>query len=199
MSQFRGTERETVCRTITTDRLVLRPSEDERDLENYLAHMEAEDEYLFQYGMVKSDELLEMIDFHSAPVAYFTVFLKGTWTMVGYVGITTEDGGTADEGNLEFHIFKEYRRNGFCKEAVQALLQAYFGGAITERQEESVFAETLAENEASIRLLESLGFRKEGVFLGAYLDEQGNFCSQFEVRRYRFVLQNPDMARKESA
>ena len=118
-SQLRVTERGTTRRTMTTDRLVLRPSEDERDLENYLAHIEAENEFLFQYGQEKSDELLGMIDFHTAPVAYFTVFLKGTRTMVGYVGVTTANGGSLDEGNLEFHIFKEYRRNGFCKEAAR--------------------------------------------------------------------------------
>lgn len=193
-SQLRVTERGTTCRTMTTDRLVLRPSEDERDLENYLAHIEAENEFLFQYGQEKSDELLGMIDFHTAPVAYFTVFLKGTRTMVGYVGVTTANGGSLDEGNLEFHIFKEYRRNGFCKEAAQALIQSYFSGTLTGRPEESVFAETLSENEASIRSLESLGFEKEAAGIRACFDEQGNFCPQYGIRR--FILQNPSMDRR---
>ncbi len=173
---------------IVTERLVLRPSEDGRDLETYLAHLEAEDEYLIQYGMEKSDELLKMIDFHTAPVAYFTVFLKGTQTMIGYVGVMTAE-GDALEGNLEFYIFKAYRRNGFCKEAVRALIQAFFSGALTGRQEESAFAETLSENEAPIRLLESLGFEKDAWGMRVNLDEQGNFTAQHGIRR--FVLQNP--------
>ena len=197
MTQFCATENRTACRAITTDRLVLRPSRDERDLANYLAHIEAENEFLIQYGMERSDELLEMIDFHSAPVAYFTVFLKGTRTMVGYVGVTTADGGTMDAGNLEFYIFKEYRRNGFCKEAVQALLRSFFSGKLTGKREESVFAETLAENEASIRLLESLGFEKEAIGFRVYFDEQDRFGPQFMIRRYS--LRDPGTDGKESA
>lgn len=195
MSQSRVLGRGTACRTIITDRLVLRPSKEERDLENYLNHIEAEDEFIFQYGREKSDELLGMIDFHTAPVAYFTVFLKGTRTMVGYVGVTTADGGTLDEGNLEYYIFKEYRRNGFCKEAAQALIQSFFSGTLTGRPEESVFAQTLSENEASIRLLESLGFEKESVGIEVCFDEPGNFCPRYGIRR--FILQNPGMDRRE--
>lgn len=42
-------------RELVTSRLVLRSSDDERDLTDYLSHLEAENEFYFQYGTERSD------------------------------------------------------------------------------------------------------------------------------------------------
>lgn len=148
---------------IHTERLVLRPSRDERDLENYLAHLEAENEYFIQYGYERSDELIAAIDFHSAPVCYYTIFLKDTNDMAGYAGITP--GTDEAPGSFEIYIFKEYRRKHIAFEAGSALIQNFFEGKLTGEKESSLSAETLTDNEASIRLLESLDFKREAVGL----------------------------------
>jgi len=46
-----------------TDRLILRPSSNSRDLEEYHIHLTTEGDFFFQYGMDMTDELLEQADF----------------------------------------------------------------------------------------------------------------------------------------
>ena len=179
------TSKETVkrpYRTLVTSRLILRPSDDKRDLTDYLSHLEAENEFYFQYGTERSDELLEQIDFHSAPVYYYTVFLKNTDVMLGYVGITPRFGKRA-EGEIEFYIFREHRQNGFAKEALSALIQSFFDGSLTGKKGCLVSAETLRENESSVRLLFSLGF--ESVSVGLRLSLGADESSEIiELRRF---------------
>ena len=99
---------------IITDNLILRSSDDDRDLSNYLSHLKSADEFYIQYGYDYSPELEAIIDFHTAPVYYYTLFLKDNGKMVGYVGLTNNAYGEIDTGEIEFYIFKEHRRNHYC-------------------------------------------------------------------------------------
>lgn len=168
--------------SIVTKRLILRRSQDKRDLEEYLSHIEAADEFYIQYGTERSSRLLAMIDFHTAPVLYFTVFLKETDAMIGYVGISCISGEGA--GNLEFYIFKEYRRKHFCREALSALLKHFFDGKLTDRKTVAVVAETLVGNEPAVRLLESLHFERETVGFYFNLTDKGESSARNMLVRY---------------
>lgn len=148
---------------IITDRLVLRQSSDDRDLENYLSHLKSANEFYFQYGKEYSDELCQMIDFHSSGVIYYSVFLKEQNIMVGYVGIMPYRDNNA--GEIEFHIFKEYRRNHYASEALTALMEWYMSAELNNKSEKKITAETLIENEISCKLLEHIGFEREAVGL----------------------------------
>ena len=89
-----------------------------------------------------------------------------------------------ETGNLEFYIFREHRRNRYAYEALTALLERFFDGTLTGKTYHTVIAETLAENEPSIRLLESLGFEKIGVGWRSHLLENGELAMGFDMERY---------------
>lgn len=146
---------------IITDRLILRPSNDDRDLENYLSHLKAADEFYYQYGEEYSDELYNMIDFHSSGVIYYSVFLKEQNIMVGYVGVLPYQNSNA--GEIEFYIFKEYRRNHYASEALTALIEWFMSAELNNKSEKKIVAETLSENEISCKLLEHIGFDKSAM------------------------------------
>ncbi len=79
--------------------------------------------------------------------------------MVGHIGIKPYD----DEqvcGNLEFHVFEEFRRNHYCTEALTVFIDAIFAGMFTPASGETIVADTMKENEPSWMLLESLGFER---------------------------------------
>ena len=144
---------------IITDRLILRQSNDDRDLENYLSHLKTANEFYFQYGKEYSDELYNMIDFHSSGVIYYSVYFKEQDIMVGYVGVLPYRVDNA--GEIEFYIFKEYRRNHYASEALTALMEWYLSAELNNKSAKKIVAETLTENEVSCKLLEQIGFERE--------------------------------------
>ena len=148
---------QTSKRAIITPRLTLLPSSDERDLAEYKAHLTNPDEFFLQYGIHLTNEILNLVDFHSSGVSYYTVFLNKTKKMIGYVGIKPH-GLQGTEGELEFHIFKEHRNNGYCTEACAVLLETYFTGHLEDCDGKTAVAETMPENAATCRVLEKLGF-----------------------------------------
>ncbi len=181
---------------IITDRLVLRRSRDDRDLEDYLSHLEAENEYFYQYGEQRSEELIKMIDFHSAPVHYYTIFPKDMPVMAGYVGIGRLPGERSENlGNLEIHVFREYRRRHYAREASAALIKSFFDGSLTGSRGALVEAETISENEPSILLLESLDFKKDAVGFRLFEDGDGKLNAACLLCRY--VLENEDLPEEE--
>lgn len=58
---------------------------------------------------------------------------------------------------LGYHIFTPYRRQGYAKEACQAIL-SYASSTLSDR----IYARVLEENHASVNLLKSLGFHLTG-------------------------------------
>lgn len=58
---------------------------------------------------------------------------------------------------LGYHIFTPYRRQGYAREACQAIL-TYAAASLTDR----IYARVLEENRASVSLLKSLGFQLKG-------------------------------------
>jgi len=173
-------------KNIETERLILVPSEDDRDLAIYKAHLESCDpeEFLFQYGEERSEEFMELIDFHSAPVDYYTVLLKNSREMVGYVGLANPD---EDGCELEFHIFGEYRRNHYAYEACTAILKEFHEGRIMPDCGRGVVADTVARNEACCALLEKLGFKKQHWGMRITLNDEGELQSGLSINHYELV------------
>lgn len=58
---------------------------------------------------------------------------------------------------LGYHIFTPYRRQGYAREACQAIL-TYAAASLTD----TIYARVLEENRASVSLLKSLGFQLKG-------------------------------------
>ena len=164
---------------IFTERLVLCPSDDKRDLENYINHLKDEDSFFFQYGEQYSPELEEAIDFHSSGVIYYTVFLRNNDTMIGYVGILPYQ-DEEHTGELEFYFFSEYRKKGYAMEAVKAYIQAYVNGEFTDEKRNHIIAEVIAGNDPAKAFLEKLGFIKSAIgFAGNIMD--GDFQGYMKI------------------
>ena len=93
--------------------------------------------------------------------------------VVGYVQAVPMDDGCYEIG---YHIGKKYTRQGYASEAVAAFLPV-----IMDRLSiSSIMGICLAENAASIKVMERCGFEKEFEGIGAYQGEQRSIC------RYRF-------------
>lgn len=143
---------------LTTERLVLRKSVDERDLDRYLTDLKKTDEFYFQFGIECSDELIGNISLEYEQVIYFTVFLKDTDIMVGYVGITPQSGFA--EGEIEGYIFEKFRRNHYATEAFNALIEWYSGMQSDPNIPKNIYGRVIPENEPCNQLMLKLGFSK---------------------------------------
>lgn len=172
---------------IFTERLDIIPSVETRDLGHYISDLLLTNDFYFQYGEQYSDELLEAIDFHSSGVIYYSIFLKDTPTMVGYVGIFLDTGNPA-YGGIEFYIFHNHRRQGFSKEVLPAFINSFFNGSLTGIKGKQVVAETLTENTTVINLLESIGFQKKSTVIRAYFNEDKELDRDKTIGLRRFTL-----------
>lgn len=150
---------------------------------NYLVHLNMSNEHYFQYGYEDKEELFELIQTPVDIGIYYTIKKTGTDEMVGYVAITPELEGTP-YNNIEFYIFREYRREGYAYEAILVMIDEYFKGSLTERIPYEVVAETIIENQPSIALLEKLGFVREAIGFNVSLDENNNISAHTGLRRY---------------
>ena len=138
-----------------TDRLILREISDE-EWDNYYNHVTEADEIFVQYGREPTADLLEFIKHPTPDVIYYSIILKDTEEMVGYIGIPEYS------SSIEYYIFREYRHNSYAYEALTAFVDAYLDGLITPDKKSSVSAEVVFDNEASDRLLKKAGFAKLG-------------------------------------
>lgn len=148
------------------------------DWSNYVLHVVNAGEFFIQYGQEPTEELLECINTMTSGVIYYSVYLKQENVMVGYVGVAPET------GNLEFYIFKEFRKIGIGTDAVNLLIGLWFSGRITGNREAEIEAETLSQNTAAVRLLEKLGFQKDAVGFRVTFSEKGTNRNAISLYSY---------------
>ena len=166
---------------MNTDRLILRPVTDS-DWKNYVSHVINDNEIYIQYGYEPEPGLIEYIQNPTPEVIYFSVILKATDEMVGYIGIFEENDG------IEFYTFKEHRNNHYCTEALDVFMEAYLNGEMTGTAHESIIGESIHENEASVRVLEKAGFVKNAWGMRVSFNE--NDADDFNatgILRYEYV------------
>jgi ribosomal-protein-alanine N-acetyltransferase len=111
----------------------------------------------------KAAELLQLFidQAHAAPRTKFqlAITLKDG-TLIGSCGVRTEQPGLASIG---CEVGREWHGSGFAREAGLALLDFGF----RELQLDKVYAETIPENLAALRLCRSLGLRLATEQVGA--------------------------------
>jgi len=93
---------------------------------------------------------------HEYGVAWYSVRLVGTETMIGNAGLFT--GRTGPHPELGFEIRRDYQRQGYGRESASAVLAEAFRAGF-----EQVWATVRDWNESSLRALHSLGFERERV------------------------------------
>jgi ribosomal-protein-alanine N-acetyltransferase len=94
-----------------------------------------------------------------------------TTTVAGYVEITNIVRGCFQSGYLGYYIFKGYERRGYMKWALGIIIHRAWKELKLHRLEANI----QPGNEASIALVQTLGFRKEG-YSPAYLKLGGRWC-----------------------
>ena len=104
------------------------------------------------------------------PLVY-PVLLKDH-TYIGYVQAVPFDDGTWEIG---YHIGAAYTKHGYATEAVKAFLPVIIPKLGLDR----IKGICLADNKASVKVMERCGFQKEFEGIGPYQGEQRPICKFF--------------------
>lgn len=111
--------------------------------------------------------LMSVYESNDEPLVYPVLLKDGT--NIGYVQAVPMDDGKWEVG---YHIAKAYAGKGYATEAVSAFLPVIIKKlGITE-----ILGICVAENIASIKVLEKVGFTKEFEGMGTYQDEEREIC-----------------------
>jgi len=158
---------------IKTSRLTLSPYNDALDKEyrDYFSNNQAEYE---KYYLSEYDEYTFYVFNSQIRPLSFAILSKDTNEFIGSVAINMIRSDCVY--NIEYYIIPEFRRRGYAEEAVSALIDAAKNKKLYILQEtikdgvyeevpadiKCIEAKTNTDNEASIRLVKSLGFRLMG-------------------------------------
>lgn len=177
--------------TLDTNRLVLRGFKAE-DLEFVYEHFSNPDvcQYLYDNEPLGSiEKAQEIIDAYAEPETKdhnrWVLVNKATQQEMGTCGFHCWDqvNNCADIG---YDLEKKYWKKGYMKEALNKILRFGFN----KMQLNRVQAFVALENKASCRLLESLGFKREGIirenhfYRGKYYD---HYCYSLLKKEYRYI------------
>ena len=105
--------------------------------------------------------LMSVYESGDGPLVYPVLLKDGT--NVGYVQLVLIENGY----EVGYHIGKKYTGNGYATEALRAFLE----DIMPKKNLDMVYGICLAENKASVKVLEKSGFKKEYEGLGQYQGE----------------------------
>jgi RimJ/RimL family protein N-acetyltransferase len=171
---------------LKTERLILRPFE-RSDLDDVLSYYSLPEvqRYLDWKARDKSEakaafEAMRKQKRLTRPGEILTLAMvrKADAAVMGHVSLRWTD-ATAGQGEIRFAVAPVYRRHGYCREAVRAVLDLAF----QEYRLHRVFAVTAGDNEASARLLKGLGMRLE-----AHYREHALFQGEWDEELHFAVL-----------
>lgn len=160
---------------IKTERLILHEMT-AADWAEYVAHVTEADELFVQYGIEPDERLIEFIKEPTIGVLYRSIALRDTGETVGYIGVYEE------EDNLEFYVFREYRRRHYCAEEVGAFIKAYLSGVLTGTLHDRVIAETLWENGPAAEMLKKAGFMSDAVGFKLSENRENNIMGTWRLK-----------------
>lgn len=153
---------------IETDRLVLRGIE-KSDCNLFAYHYKHDGDFILFTGFNATSKLIKNYANRRCPT-FFTIEEKDSHKVIGYIGLSIMFASAT--GLIEYYIFKEYRNQGYCKEATKKLVDMTIRGKLYEPKrmvQECVYnkksvklnairARISVVNTASIKLVESCGF-----------------------------------------
>lgn len=146
--------------TLKTERLILRKPE-VNDVDDYMAFVNTEfvNRYNAMTPVTREKAKAQFADAKD-DLSAIAIELKATGKVIGMI-YTDEDSLRYGVKSKEFSYFlrEEEARKGYMKEALFALIDHFF----EEEKLDCVAARCFVPNIASQRLLESLGFNRDGV------------------------------------
>lgn len=158
---------------IETERLLIRHflKSDAGDLHEYLSNPVT---YIFEPGEPLTPERAEELAVQRAKGDDFlAVVLKSSRKMIGHLYFKQIEPAKPSTWELGYIFNPAFQQRGFAAEASAALVEYAFKNYETYR----IIARCDPDNRASWRLLESIGFTREGHFKKAgfvHTDEEGN-------------------------
>ena len=166
-----------VNRPIKTARLILRAVE-RKDFKTFTSHFQNDGDFvLYTAGYKPTKFMIKLFAEKQAPF-YFVIEEKTENQIIGCIGLNPKDSAM---GALEYYIFKDERKKGFCKEALGALVEKALSGKLycpietircgVYRRRSAPFttieAKIISENTGSIKVIESCGFIHDTSVRGA--------------------------------
>lgn len=170
--------------TLKTGNLILRPFE-RSDLDDVLSYYSLPEvqRYLDWKARDKSEAKTAFDAMRKqtrltrpGDILTLAVVRKADGAVMGHVSLRWTD-ATAGQGEIRFAIGPAYRRRGYATEAVKAVMTLAFEGFRMHR----IFAVTAGQNQASAKLLRSIGmrleahYREHALFMGEW-DEELHFA-----------------------
>ena len=164
-----------VNKPIATDRLILRPFKIS-DKNLFAFHFKNDGDFFTYSGYEPTAKWIKKFSNKQAPT-YFTIEEKKTKEVIGFIGIDPSEQPAT--GWMEYYIFKDYRKKGYCKEAIKVLVNKALNGKLYLPSTETVWryvynrkalklnairAWVSELNTPSIKTLESCGFSHEATF-----------------------------------
>ena len=153
-----------------TDRLVIR-SFQETDIDDFYEYMKLDSTAKYEdFSPYSYEECVASIKRRAEVDYVFAVVLKQENKLIGDINYSEEDDDTYEIG-YDFNEF--FWGHGYAAESCKEIIRHLFETVGARR----VIAQCNDDNDRSIRLLEKLGFRKEGCFLEDVSfkeDENGN-------------------------
>ena len=144
-----------------TDRLIIRPltPDDWQDLYEYEV-MEETLKFVAPDWKCTEKEAKEMAAAWAENDTVFAVCLKETGKMIGHIDIRPEHEPKLRIYEIGYVFNPLYQGKGYATESLKRLIQYGFEDLKAHR----IIADSFPEHNASWRLLERLGFRREGHF-----------------------------------
>ena len=170
--------------TLKTDNLILRPFE-RSDLDDVLSYYSLPEvqRYLDWKARDRSEAKTAFDAMRKqtrltrpGDILTLAVVRKADGAVMGHVSLRWTD-ATAGQGEIRFAIGPAYRRRGYATEAVKAVMTLAFERFRMHR----IFAITAGQNQASAKLLRSIGmrleahYREHALFMGEW-DEELHFA-----------------------
>jgi [ribosomal protein S5]-alanine N-acetyltransferase len=144
---------------IHTERLIIRPfrATDADDLYEYLSDPQT---YVYEPGESITSSLASAVaaDMATSP-DFWAIEVAVTGKQIGQIYLKQVEPYELMTCELGYILNPRYQRQGFAAEAIAALV-AY---AFSERSMHRIYAHCNPENVASWKLLERIGFRREGL------------------------------------
>jgi RimJ/RimL family protein N-acetyltransferase len=170
--------------TLKTDNLILRPFE-RSDLDDVLSYYSLPEvqRYLDWKARDKTEAKTAFDAMRKqtrltrpGDILTLAIVRKNDGAVMGHVSLRWTD-ATAGQGEIRFAIGPAYRRRGYATEAVKAVMTLAFERFRMHR----IFAVTAGQNQASAKLLRSIGmrleahYREHALFMGEW-DEELHFA-----------------------
>ena len=177
--------------SIYTERLILRPVRKE-DVKLCARHLKEEEDFFTCFGLKPTRENIESVLYECANLhgaLCFAIEEKNTLSVVGFVNLCMHPPAMAE---LKYYVFKEYRRNGYCREAVSALTEKALRGelfGIKDTVLDGVWDKKPAEigliraeipetNEPALNAIRSCGFIHEATRHKSFLLGKNRYISE---------------------